>query len=186
MLAGGELLRYDDLIVAVGPAARPRIPEASDLPGPPGRRRAASLVDGVVAPRRARRRHRHGDRIPDGGAAGRSPATRSPDGPGAPPGRSPGDLPRRGRHRRGRPAVGLRPAGGTRPSASSAGRASRSHRRRVKEFDWGRLVLGDGTARGADRVVSLPVMRGPALAGCRGPGGFVRCERDGTVAGRPG
>lgn len=56
----------------------------------------------------------------------------------------------------------------------------------VRAFDWGQLVLGDGTSRPADRVVSLPVMRGPALAGLpTDADGFVRCDADGTVARAP-
>ncbi len=57
----------------------------------------------------------------------------------------------------------------------------------VSAFDWGRLVMGDGTIRAADRVISLPVMRGPALQGLpMDADGFVRCDPAGGVAGAPG
>ncbi len=57
----------------------------------------------------------------------------------------------------------------------------------MKRFRWGRLEMGDGSSRGADRVVALPVTRGPALCGLpRDAAGFVLCEPDGTVPEAPG
>jgi len=189
MLAGGELLRYDDLIVAIGPRLAPGIPEALTFRGHPDVDELRSLVDAVVS-----HAERGGDTdvviiIPDGCGwplAGYEIALMAREHLLA---AGHGDLCR----------VAVVTAEdvplscfGPLAGAAAVGKLRRTGIEiatgaRVTEFDWGRLVLGDGTTRAADRVVSLPVMRGPALGGLpMDPEGFVRCEPDGTVAGVPG
>lgn len=189
LLAGGELLRYDRLIVAVGPRASVTLPLALTFRGHADVEELRGLVGGVVA---------HAERggetdlavvIPEGCgwplaayeialmtrehlvAAGHGGATRVTVITAEPT-----------------------PLAGFGPLAGAA--VVRKLRRMdvevvpgvdVTRLDWGRIDLSDGTSRSVDRVVALPVMRGPSLAGLPADdAGFVLCGEDGTVAGAPG
>ena len=56
----------------------------------------------------------------------------------------------------------------------------------VRDWSWGRLELSPGGHVDVDRVVALPLQRGPAIPGLPcDPQGFVRAGVDGRVAGRP-
>jgi sulfide:quinone oxidoreductase len=57
----------------------------------------------------------------------------------------------------------------------------------VREWGWGQLELVDGRTLEADRVIALPVQRGPSLDGLpTDTQGFVRIATDGSVPGAPG
>ncbi len=56
----------------------------------------------------------------------------------------------------------------------------------VRDWSWGRLELSPGGHVAVDRVVALPLQRGPAIPGLPCDRlGFVRAGMDGRVAGRP-
>lgn len=58
---------------------------------------------------------------------------------------------------------------------------------RVRDFQWGRLILEDGTTLSADRVIALPEEAGPGIEGLPADAhGFVECTADGRVPGAPG
>ena len=186
MLAGGELLRFDSLVVAVGAHPAPHLPEALTFRGHPDVDELRALVEGVVA-----HAQRGGDSdvvvvIPAGCgwplagyeiaqmtrehlvAAGHGDTCRlsvvtAEPVPLAMFGPQAGDAVVRKLRRMGIEIT----TGAT-----------------VTAFDWGRLVMADGSVRGADRVVSLPVTRGPAIAGLpMDDEGFARCGPDGMVKG---
>ena len=57
----------------------------------------------------------------------------------------------------------------------------------VTDWRWGRLDLAVGEPLAADRVICLPVLRGPAIEGLPADArGFHRTSADGAVPGRPG
>lgn len=189
MLAGGELVRYDDMIVAVGPRLSASIPEALTFRGHPDVEELRSLVAGVV---------QHAER---GGDA--DVAVVIPEGCGWPlAGYEIAVMTREhlmagGHGERCRVAIVTAedaPLSGFGPLAGDAvvGKLRRTGIEivtgsTVQDFDWGRLRLADGTTCPADRVISLPVTGGPALAGLPADEkGFVRCAPDGSVEGAPG
>lgn len=56
----------------------------------------------------------------------------------------------------------------------------------VRDWRWGRLELTGGGTLAADRVIALPVLRGPFVDGLPSDAdGFVRTEGDGSVPGAP-
>lgn len=185
MLAGGELLGFDTLIVAVGARLAPLLPEGLNFRGHSDVGELRSLVQWVLA---------HAERggkadlvvvIPAGCAwplAGYEIALMARE-----------LLLAAGHGNACQVAVITAedaPLAAFGPRAVRA--AVRALRRvgveivtgsQVRAFDWGRLAMDDGTSREADRLVSLPVMRGPALPGLPADAdGFVRCAPDGTVA----
>lgn len=189
MLAGGELLRYDDLVVAIGPRLVPGIPEALTFRGHADVEELRSLVAGVVA-----HSERGGDAdvvvvIPEGCGwplAGYEIAVMTRE-----------HLIAGGHGDRCRVAVVTAedvPLAGFGPLAADAvvGKLRKTGIEivtgsTVEDFDWGRLRLADGSTRSADRVIALPVMRGPSLAGLpMDDDGFVRCGPEGTIAEAPG
>ena len=189
MLAGGELLRYDDLIVAIGPRLEPSIPEALTFRGHRDVEELRSLVSGIVG-----HSERGGDAdivvvIPAGCGwplAGYEIAVMTRE-----------HLMAGGHAERCRVTLVTAedfPLTGFGPVASGAVAAKLRKTgieivtgASAKGFDWGRLELTDGTARPADRVICLPIMRGPALDGMPTDAeGFLRCAHDGTVEGAPG
>lgn len=57
----------------------------------------------------------------------------------------------------------------------------------VTSFDWGQIRSADGRVHPADRVIALPEMRGPAIEGLPvDDRGFIRCDAEGRVAGALG
>ena len=57
----------------------------------------------------------------------------------------------------------------------------------VTSFDWGQIRSADGRLHPADRVVALPEMRGPAIDGLpANDDGFILCDDEGHVAGAAG
>ena len=188
MLAGGELLRYDDLIVAIGPRLEPSIPEALTFRGHRDVDQLRNLVSGVVS-----HSERGGDAdvvvvIPAGCGwplAGYEIAVMTRE-----------QLVAGGHSERCRVTVVTAeevPLAGFGPGAGAAVAAKLRRTgieivagARTEGFDWGRLRLTDGTMRPADRVICLPVMRGPALDGVPTDAkGFLRCGPDGAVEGAP-
>ena len=91
------------------------------------------------------------------------------------------------RHRGGRAAGGLRHAT-SEAVADDLVRAGIALRAGaiVRDWSWGRLELRPRGHVAVDRVVALPLQRGPAIPGlpCDAQG-FVRAGADGRVAGRP-
>lgn len=189
MLAGGELLRYDDLILAVGPRLVPELPEALTFRGHSDVEELRSLVAGV-----SDHSERGGDAdvvvvIPAGCGwplAGYEIAVMTRE-----------HLVAGGHGDRCRVAVVTAEDVPLSVFGPLAGGAVVGKLRRtgieivtgatVEDFDWGRLRLSDGTARSADRVISLPIMHGPALGGLpMDADGFLRCAPDGTIEGAPG
>ncbi len=189
MLAGGEIIRFDHLIVAVGPRLVPPLPEALAFRGHPDVQELRALIDGVV-----RHLERGGDAelaivIPAGCGwplAGYEIALMAREHLVA---GGHGDM----CHVAVMTAEDV-PLGTFGPLAGGAvaGKLRRTGVEivtgaTVTHFRWGQLEMGDGTTRGADRVVALPVMRGPALCGLpMDAEGFVRCEPDGTLPEAPG
>ncbi|HSJ73201.1 MAG TPA: hypothetical protein VK904_02710, partial [Miltoncostaeaceae bacterium] len=87
----------------------------------------------------------------------------------------------------GRPPVRLRP-GGRAAMGRSLAEAGVAIRPSAVTRDWrgGALELAGGEPIPAERVISLPVLRGPAIEGLPHDGhGFVRAAPDGAVAGAP-
>ena len=189
MLAGGELLRYDRLVVAVGPRSRASIPEALTFRGHADVEELRGLVGGVVA-----HAERGGDTdlvvvIPPGCGwplAGYEIALMTRE-----------HLVAAGHGDTTRVAVVTAETVPLSIFGPLAGGAVVRKLRRmdidvvtgaeVASLDWGRLTLADGTSRPVDRVIALPVMEGPALSGLPcDEHGFVVCAEDGTVEDAPG
>jgi sulfide:quinone oxidoreductase len=189
MLAGGELLRYDHLVVAVGPRTRASIPEALTFRGHDDVEELRGLVGGVVA-----HAERGGDTDlvvvipPDCGwpLAGYEIALMTRE-----------HLVAAGHGGSTRVAVVTSEAVPLSTFGPLAGGAVVRKLRRmdieivtgaeVTSLDWGRLTLADGSTRPVDRVVALPVTEGPALSGLPSDEhGFVICAEEGTVEGAPG
>lgn len=189
MLAGGELLGFDHLVVAVGARLSAGIPEAVTFRGHADVEALRHLIEGVVS---------HAERGGDTALAVVVPA-----GCGWPLAGYEIALMARehliaaGHGERCRltlvtaeqePLAAL----GAHAGATVAGKLGRVGVEivagtEVVAFDWGRLVLSDGTVRQADRVVSLPVTRGPAVPGLPADTeGFVLADDEGRVAGAPG
>lgn len=189
MLAGGEMLAFEHLLIAVGPRLSPRIPEALTFRGQADVEDLRGLVEGVLA-----YAERGGDAdlavvIPSGCGwqlAGYELALMARE-----------HLVAAGCGDACRVAIVTAEEAPLEMFGPLASRTVAAKLERtgieivtgstVRAFDWGRLVMGDGTSRRADRIVSLPVMRGPELGGLpMDADGFVRCEPDGTVPGAPG
>jgi sulfide:quinone oxidoreductase len=189
MLAGGELLPYDHLIVAVGARSEAPLADALTFRGHADAAELRALVDGIAehAARGARSElaiivpgrcgwpltayeialmvHEHLASERQAGAC-RITVLTAEETPLAAFGADVG------------PTVArtLGRAGVTVRAATS-----------VTRFRWGRLDLADGQAIPADRVVALPSLSGPRIDGLPADAhGFIDCAADGTVAGAPG
>lgn len=189
MLAGGELLGYERLIVAVG--ARPEAPLADALTfrGHADAAELRSLVDGIaehaargagselaiVVPERcgwpltayeiALMVHEHlaAEHLADGC---RITVVTAEEAPLATFGAEVGSTVTRTLARAG---VAIRPA------------------TTVSGFRWGRLDLADGGMIAADRVVALPTLAGPRIDGLAvDEHGFIDCGPEGRVPGAAG
>jgi sulfide:quinone oxidoreductase len=189
MLAGGELLRYDRLVVAVGPRTRVSIPAALTFRGHADVEELRGLIGGVVA-----HAERGGDTdlvvvIPTGCGwplAGYEIALMTRE-----------HLVAAGHGDATRVAVVTAESVPLAMFGPLAGGAVVRKLRRmdieivtgaeVDALDWGRLTLSDGSTRPVDRVIALPAAQGPALAGLPcDQDGFIICAEDGTVADAPG
>ncbi len=189
MLAGGELLGYESLVVAVGARLARHLPEALTFRGHPDVEELRSLVDGVVAHAERGAEVEVAIAIPPHCAwplAGYEIALMTRE-----------HLVAAGHGDACRLSVltaeevplemfGAQAAGAVVPKLAlmdieiACGAV-------VSSFDWGRLAMEDGTSRSADRLVALPVMLGPELEGLpMDDQGFVRCAADGSVPGAPG
>lgn len=189
MLAGGELMPYDHLIVAVGGRPVVTLPDALTFRGHGDAAELRALVDGVAehAARGARtdlavvvpgrcawpltayevalmtREHLAGLGLADRCVITVLTAEQSPL---AAFGESVGDTVA---HTLARAGVQVR-----------AGVE-------VEGFVWGRLIVAGGGARRADRVVALPALAGPGIEGLPTDAhDFVECDPAGLVAGAPG
>jgi sulfide:quinone oxidoreductase len=187
MLSGGRLLTYDALIVAVGARGEPSFPGALTFRGHDDSDSVRGMVDEIAQ------------------AAARGAATRLaivvPAGCGWP--LAAYELALMAREH-------LTAAGGEKveiavvtaedgPLAVFGPEASASVERTlgragiavhagavVRGWQWGQLDIAGGEAMGADRVIALPVLRGPSVDGIpQDAHGFVRTASDGSVPGAP-
>ena len=188
MLAGGELLTYDRLVVAVGARAEPHLPEALTFTGYAEVGEVRALVDGIAH------------------AAARGARTDlvvvAPPGCGWPLAAyelavmTRGHLAEQGHPDPGRVTVVT--AEDT-PLAVFGPQASDAIAQRMREagvdvragaavraWEWGRLELAGGETLPADRVIALPALRGPGITGLPGDAhGFARTTSRGTARGAP-
>lgn len=189
MLAGGELMPYDHLVVAVGGRPQSSVTDALTFRGHDDAPELRALVDGIadaaargartelaiVVPRRcawpltayeiALMTHDH---LAAAGVEGacRIQVVTAEERPLAAFAGAAGDQVLRTLARAG---VLVR-----------AGAA-------VRAFRWGRLEIDGGDALPADRVVALPTLIGPAIEGLPADDdGFVVCDPDGRIADAPG
>lgn len=189
MLAGGELLGYEHLIIAVGGRAVAPLGEALTFRGHADAHELRALVDGVAD---HAERGAHTDivvTIPRGCGwplAGYDIALMARE-----------HLVAQGHGERCRLRVVTAeesPLDMFGPAASESvvqtlGRAGVEITTgcEVTAFAWGLLTTSDGRMLPADRVVSLPVMRGPRIEGLpMDDDGFVLCDAQGRVDGAPG
>jgi sulfide:quinone oxidoreductase len=189
MLAGGELLTYDALMVAVGAHPEAQLPEALTFTGHREAADVRTLVDGIAE------------------AAARGAWTDLvvvvPAGSGWPLAAyeialmARAHLVERGYGEGGRITVVTAedsPLAAFGPEASEA--VARALREAgiavhtgavVRDWRWGRLELAGGGPLAADRVIAMPSLRGPAIEGLPSDShGFVRSAPDGAVSGAPG
>ncbi|HSJ73202.1 MAG TPA: FAD-dependent oxidoreductase, partial [Miltoncostaeaceae bacterium] len=188
MLAGGELVTYDFLVVAVGARAEAELGEALTFTGHAESAEVRALVDQMAAT------------APRGGRT--DLALVVPAGCGWPlPAYELALLTRAGLADRGHPDPGRvtivtaeeAPLALFGPEASAqVGRSLREAGVEVRpgsvvrDWRWGRLELAGADPLPADRVIALPALRGPALEGLPSDArGFVRSAPDGTVADVP-
>lgn len=189
MLAGGELLGYEDLVVAVGGRSEAPLAEALTFSGHADAPELRGLMDAVAG---------HAER-----GATTELVVVIPRGCGWP--LAGYDIALMAREHLVAMGYGDRcrlcvvtaedtPLGGLGPEAGEA--VTRTLARagveivtsaEVMSFAWGLLRTADGRTLDADRIVALPVMRGPALEGLpMDDDGFVRCDAEGRVEGAPG
>ena len=189
MLAGGELLPYDHLIVAVGGRAEATVDGALTFRGHGDSAELRALVDGLVegAGRGARSEvvvvvpgrcgwpltayeialmtHDHLDALGVADRCAISVLTAEPS-----------------------PLAAFGEEVGA-TVARTLARAAIAVRAGVEadSFSWGRLRLRDGEVLRADRVVALAALAGPRIAGLpHDEHGFVACDAAGSVEGAPG
>ena len=186
MLAGGELLTYDVLVIAVGARAVPHLPDAVTFTGHADVATVRSLVEGIA---RAAARGRRTDLaivVPPGSAwplaayelavlirehlaglgheaPGRTLVVTAEDSPLALFGPQASD------------AVGRwMDDAGVEVLTGAV----------VRSWRWGRIELAGGEPLQADRMIALPVLRGPGLEELpMDAEGFVRSTPDGRIPG---
>jgi sulfide:quinone oxidoreductase len=188
MLAGGELVTYDVLVVAVGARAEPQLAEALTFTGHRESGELQALIDAMAA---------------TAARGGRTDlAFVVPASCGWPlPAYELALLARAGLDERGHPDPGRitivtaeeTPLGLFGPEASAQVASSLREARVevvprsvVRDWRWGRLELAGAEPLDADRVIALPALRGPGIEGLPSDAhGFVRSAPDGTVPGAP-
>src|SRR5262245_12112139 len=188
MLAGGELVTYDFLVVAVGARAEPQLPEALPFPGHHEAAEVGAIVDAMTATAARGGRTDLAVVVP-AGCGWPLPAyelallTRA-------------RLAERGHHDPGRITVVTAEAA---PLALFGPEASAQVAESlleagigvhpgsvVRDWRWGRLEIAGADPVPADRVIALPSLRGPAIEGLPSEAlGFVRSAPDGSVQGAP-
>jgi sulfide:quinone oxidoreductase len=186
MLAGGELLTYDVLVVATGARAEPYIPDAITFTGHADVAKVRSLVDGIAHAAARGGRTDLAIVVPPGSAwplaayelavlirehlvglghdsPGRTLVVTAEDGPLAVFGPEASD------------AVGRWvDEAGVEVLTGAV----------VRSWRWGRIELAGGEPLQADRMIALPVLRGPRLPELPTDAeGFVRSTPDGRIAG---
>lgn len=189
MLEGGDLLTYDHLIVAAGAHPEPHLRGALTFAGPADGRAFRAMLDRAAG---------HGGR----GQAPRlvivvPPGTPWPlvayelallsasylDGRGA---RDALDISIVTSEDSALALFGQQAGAAVGRDLAAAGIALRTGAL-VRDWRWGRLELVGGEIERADRVVALPVPRGPAIDGLSADAhGFVRVGSDGAAVGAPG
>jgi sulfide:quinone oxidoreductase len=189
MLAGGELLGYEHLVIAVGGRTAAPLGEALTFRGHRDAHALRGLIDGVAD---HAERGAHTDlvvSIPRGCGwplAGYDIALMARE-----------HLVAQGHGERCRLSVvtaeeaplAMFGPGAAASVAAALGRAGVEivPDTEVVAFAWGSLTTSDGRVLAADRVVALPVMHGPRIEGLPMDGeGFVRCDAEGRVEGAPG
>ncbi len=188
MLAGGRLLTYDALVVAIGASTRPSIRGALTFAGHADAESVRSVVDDMAVRAARRCPTRLAVVVPPGcswplaayelallahdhlSAAGAGDAVRielvtaeeTPLGVFGP------DASAAVARMLGRSGIEVHPA------------------TQVVSWDWGTLTTAGGATIAADRVIALPRQAGPGLDGLPADAeGFIRADDDGAVPGAP-
>jgi sulfide:quinone oxidoreductase len=188
MVAGGELVTYDKLLVAVGAQAEPYLAEALTFTGHREAGDVRTLIDGVADAAARGARTDLAIVVPPGCGwpiAGYEIALMAR-----------GYLAERGCGEACAVTVVTAedtPLAAFGPEASAAvGRALREagigvHAGSVvRDWRWGRLELAGGEPLAADRLIALPALRGPGIEGLPSDAqGFVRSAPEGAVPGAP-
>ena len=188
MLAGGELVTYDFLVVAVGARAQSPLAEALTFTGHGEAAEVQALVDAMAATAARDGRTDLAIVVP-AGCGWPLPAyelalltrARLAERGHRDPGRitvvtaEGAPLALFGPEASAQVAESLREAGvGVRPGSV------------VRDWRWGRLEIAGADPLPADRVIALPTLRGPAIDGLPSDAqGFVRSAPDGAVYGAP-
>lgn len=188
MLAGGELLSYDRLLIAVGAHAEATLAEALTFTGHPEAAEVRALIDGMAEAAARGRRQDLAIVVPAGSGwplaayelallarahlrdrgaeAGSITVVTSEDAPLA--------------------LFGPEASAAMERELRAAGIGLRTGSP-VRDWRWGRVELAGGEPLAADRVIALPALRGPDIEGLPADAqGFVRSRPDGTIPGAPG
>ncbi len=188
MLAGGRLLGYEHLIVALGARAEPSLPGALNFSGHADAPSVRAMIDEVARAAERSAAVRLALVVPPGCSwplAAYELALMASEHLGA---AEPGsavevcvvtseDTPL---------AVFGPDAGAAVKGVLARARVTVHAGTIVQEWRWGELRLLGGASIPADRVIALPVQRGPFVNGLPGDAqGFVRIGSDGAVPGAP-
>jgi sulfide:quinone oxidoreductase len=186
MLDGGRLLTYDALIVAVGAWAEPALPGALRFAGHADTEAVRTAVDEIAASAARGASPRLAIVVPPGCAwplaayelALMAHEHLAMSGRAAPIAIVTAEE---------TPLAAFGPEAGTAVARMLGRSGIEVHTgREVAAWRWGRLELAGGGVIAADRVIAMPVLRGPAIEGLPADArGFVTTGDDGAVSGAP-